>query len=397
MKVLVAADAHIYRTKDGKYWTPKIYGYNFWTRYLDVFEEVRVVARLKDVDSFSEKWLRVDGPKVEVYGVPFYQGPKQLVIKYLSIQKALKKAADGCQAAVVRMPSQTAYMTYKHLKKNMPIAGEVVYDPTDDINDKSTGILMHALNIRISKQLSSFCREVNGVSYVTEKTIQDHYPSKARVQGDSEDYFESYYSTITLNDNAFVGPRKYETKNSITVALSDVAMNTERKGERTVINAVKIARDKGYTIRAIIIGDGTKRTEFEEYASRLGIADQIVFTGLLPTSDAVREVLLTADVFVFPTKAEGLPRGVLEAMAIGMPVLSSPVGGIPEVLDKECLYNPMDAEGYAKVLCKFIDNPIIMEELSRKNFEKSLAFRNDILQARRNGFYKKLRNIAERQ
>lgn len=395
MKLLVSADAHIYKTKDGKYWTPKIYGYRFWTRYLDVFDEVRVVARMKETDTFSEKWTRVDGLSVEVYGIPFYQGPKQLLKKYLSIQKALKHASDGCQAAIIRMPSQTSYMTYKKLAKGIPVAGEIVYDLTDDINDKSSGLLMRVLNRIMSKQLSSFCKTVNGVSYVTEKTIQSHYPSRARMYGSNEKYFESYYSTITLNDAAFTGSRKFDRKKSITVALSDVAMNTERKGERTLINAVKIATEKGYDVQAVIIGDGSKKEEFMNWAEKSGVADRVKFTGLLPSSDAVREVLLSADVFVFPTKAEGLPRGVLEAMAIGMPVLSSPVGGIPEILDEECLFDPTDAEGYAKELCRFIDNPSIMESLSEKNYKKSQEFRNDILQERRNEFYGKLRDISK--
>ena len=173
-------------------------------------------------------------------------------------------------------------------------------------------------------------------------------------------------------------------------------MNTERKGERTLINAVKIANEKGYKVNAIIIGDGSKKEEFMNWAVKCGVEDRVKFTGLLPSPEAVREVLLSADVFVFPTKAEGLPRGILEAMAIGMPVLSSPVGGIPEVLDEECLLDPYDAERYAEELCRFIDNPSIMEMLSEKNYLKSLEFRNDILQEKRNEFYTKLRNISKK-
>lgn len=395
MKLLVSSDAHIYRTKDGKYWTPKIYGYEFWTRYLQVFEEVRIVARMKEVEQFSRKWIRVDGPNIEVYGIPFYQGPKQLLKNYFSIQKVLKHVSDNCDAAVIRMPSQTSYMTYKKLAKGIPVAGEIVYDPTDDVNDKSSGILMRAINKKISNQLSLFCKTVNGVSYVTEKTIQSHYPSRARIQGESNKYFETYYSTITLTNEAYTKPRIFENVKSITVALSDVAMNTERKGERTLIKAIKLAKDRGYDIKAIIIGDGTKKSEFMALSERYGVSDRIRFTGLLPTSDDVRAILLAADVFVFPTKAEGLPRGILEAMAIGMPVLSSPVGGIPEILSEECLFDPADAESYANKLCEFIDSPYLMNKLSQENYMKAQEFRNDILQNRRNIFYKKLRDLVK--
>ena len=75
MKLLVATDAHIYETPDGKHWTPAIYGYSFWERYFYVFDEVRIVARTKKVSQIGEKALLVDGPGVEVFPVPFYQGP----------------------------------------------------------------------------------------------------------------------------------------------------------------------------------------------------------------------------------------------------------------------------------------------------------------------------------
>ena len=46
MKLLVATDAHIFRMPDGSYWCKSIYGYDFWKRYLNVFEDVKIVARM---------------------------------------------------------------------------------------------------------------------------------------------------------------------------------------------------------------------------------------------------------------------------------------------------------------------------------------------------------------
>ena len=395
MKLLVATDAHIFKTADGKYWTPKIYGYDFWKRYLGVFDEVRIVARLKEVNTFSDKWLRVDGSCVEVFGIPFYQGPIQLMKKYVKIHRVLKNAFNGCSAAIFRVPGQTAFMTFQHMKKGFPCAGEVVYDPTEDVNDKNNGVILHLLNVRISNQLKNFCKKANGVSYVTQYTIQEHYPCMAKMRGISKRFFETYYSTIILDDDAFTAPRSYKGIKKLTLALSDVAMNTERKGERTLIKAVKYAVDLGYDVNAIIIGDGSKRKEFEAYARELKVKNRIQFTGLLSSPNAVREILLKSDVFVFPTKGEGLPRGILEAMAVGMPVLSSPVGGIPEILEKEYMYNPMDAKGYGKEICKLLDNTELLDNMSKNNFMKAQEFKNSVLQKRRDKFYKKLRNLVE--
>lgn len=395
MKVAIATDAHIYKTNDGKCWTNKIYGYEFWTRYLNVFSDVRIIARLKCVDYYDEKWLRVDGENVEVYGIPFFQGPKQLALNYFNICKVLKGAFSDCQAAIFRMPSQTAYMAFKHIPKSFPTAGEIVFDPSDSLNDHTKSLFMRLIDRRVSAQLSCFCKKANGVSYVTDYTIQKNYPSQALLIGESDKFFSSAYSTITLEENAFTGPRDYSDKKSLVLALSDVSMNSERKGERTLLKAVKYAVDKNYDVKAVIIGDGTKRSEFENFASEIGIDARVNFTGLLSSSDEVRNVLLESDIFVFPTKGEGLPRGVLEAMAIGMPVLASPAGGIPEVLDSECLIDPQDAEKYGRTICKLLDNPSILNEWSKKNFDTSMRFSNNLLQKKRDLFYTKLRNLAQ--
>ena len=229
---------------------------------------------------------------------------------------------------------------------------------------------------------------------MTEKSIQDHYPSYARLHGEDSEHFETFYSTITLSDDGFTGPRDFSNHNGLTLVLSSVAMNSERKGEKILIKAVKTCRDRGYDVRAIIIGDGALRPSFEEYAKELGITDFVEFTGLLPSSDEVRKVMMRADMFVFPTQGEGLPRGILEAMAIGMPVLSTPVGGIPEVIDRKYLFDPMDSYAYANEVCRLLDHKEELTEMSSKNYEKSLGFRNKILQTKRNEFYGKLKALC---
>ncbi|MCR5609617.1 MAG: glycosyltransferase family 4 protein [Lachnospiraceae bacterium] len=394
MKLLVATDAHIFRTPDGKHWAKSIYGYSFWTRYLDVFDSVRIVARVKDVQEIASNILLVDGPGIEVFGIPFYQGPLQLLKKYYRIHKCLRGINNGCDAVLLRMPSQTATMVWKHLTKKIPLAGEIVYDMMDDVNIPNQNIILKVLNIITSNNVKKFCMQANGVSYVTKSSIQKHYPSYAKIHGETKEHFETYYSTITLSENAFTGARDFSNCNELTLVLSSVAMNSERKGEKILIKTVKICRDRGYNVKAIIIGDGTLRSTFEQYAKELGVLDNIEFTGLLPSSDEVRKVMLRADVFVFPTQGEGLPRGILEAMAIGMPVLSTPVGGIPEIIDKKYLFDPKDFEAYANEVCSLIDNPTELNTMSTTNFNKSKEFKNDLLQMKRNEFYEKLKLLC---
>lgn len=390
MKVLVSDEAHIFKLPDGSYWSDAVNGYEFYKRYMEVFSEVRLVARMKQVDKLPGKCIRLDGPNLEIYGIPFFQGPVQFLKKLFSILQSLKNVDYGCDVAILRVPSITSQVVMRRLRKDIPLGGEVIYDPYSDAHSNSNGLLFRIIWMLISLDLSRFCKKANGVSYVTERAIQQHYPAMAHIKGQCEEYFETFYSSIILKDKAFASPRKYNKSNAIKLVMSDVAMNNDRKGEDVFIKTIYESRKKGYDVSGILIGDGNRRKNYEVLAQELNVEHYVRFTGLFPSADEVREVLKEADLFLFPTKAEGLPRGVLEAMAIGLPVVTTPVGGIPEVIEQKYLFEPLDVKGFSDMVCHLIDNPEELAEMSRKNFDKAQEYKDSSLQNKRNQFYSKL-------
>lgn len=141
-------------------------------------------------------------------------------------------------------------------------------------------------------------------------------------------------------------------------------------------------------------GDGDRRVELEHMAEELGIGDRVRFTGLLSSSREVRDRLLGADLFIFLTKAEGLPRAVIEAMAVGLPCLSTPVNGIPELLPPQYMFNPIDVDGFANKIIQLISNPEEMSQMSKMNIHKAREYEYEILDKRRCCFYSKLKKIV---
>lgn len=102
------------------------------------------------------------------------------------------------------------------------------------------------------------------------------------------------------------------------------------KGIFDLLEAVAALRAAVPDARLVCAGDGN-RIAVARYAERLGIADAVKFTGWVGPSGK-RALLETAAVFALPSYREGLPSGLCEAMAAGVPVVASAVGGIPEVL-----------------------------------------------------------------
>ncbi|MBO4220007.1 MAG: hypothetical protein J5933_03685, partial [Clostridia bacterium] len=72
-----------------------------------------------------------------------------------------------------------------------------------------------------------------------------------RKKKESKEYFESSYSTITLDENYFYQPRVYKKGDFVTIIMSDVSMNNAGKGEYVFIDAIKDARDNGYDVRGV--------------------------------------------------------------------------------------------------------------------------------------------------
>ena len=98
---------------------------------------------------------------------------------------------------------------------------------------------------------------------------------------------------------------------------------------------------------------------------------------------------------MFPSKAEGLPRVLIEAMATGLPCLASNVDGIPELLDKKYLFSPEDVTGFANKIEEIMQDESEMEYMGQINYKKALEYESTKLTNRRQKFYMELKNTAK--
>jgi glycosyltransferase involved in cell wall biosynthesis len=116
-----------------------------------------------------------------------------------------------------------------------------------------------------------------------------------------------------------------------TRRLVCVGRLSEQKGQLLILDALgKVAAD-GVAFEMVLAGDGPMRAILEKQIERLGLAKQVRITGWL-SNDTVRQEMLAARVFVLPSFAEGLPVVLMEALALGRPVVTTYVAGIPELV-----------------------------------------------------------------
>jgi glycosyltransferase involved in cell wall biosynthesis len=166
------------------------------------------------------------------------------------------------------------------------------------------------------------------------------------------------------------------------------------KAPDVLINAVGACVREGLNIELVFVGSGRYQPQLEAQAAALGLRARVQFYGQIVSAHAVRCELDRADLFVLPSRQEGLPRAMIEAMGRGLPCIGSSVGGIPELLPAEDLVSPGDAPALARKIHDVLGDPARMVRMSVRNLEKAREYRHDVLTERRRVFYQQVKSAT---
>ncbi len=406
MRLIVTSDSRFSLAPDGSVWTKTTYDCPFWQRYLSAFDSVRIVARTKLDLEIDSKYQAVTGTGVEFWPVPFYLGPQQFLIRRNMVRKSLTAAVGGSDALLCRVGSLLAdELLPAFWEMNRPYGLEVVGDPHEAMGP---GTVKHPLRPLFrawaTRSLRKQCSRAVAVAYVTRERLQRRYPCPAHSVGISDvgqlDFrptakvFITNYSSISCSDTDFVDhARSFQDRQRPRILFVG-SLAQMYKGPDLLIKAVKHLLP-AITPMVIMVGDGKHRPELEELARDLGVSDYVQFLGELPSGRAIRDQLDLATVFVMPSRTEGLPRAMIEAMTRALPCVGTRVGGIPELLADEDLVDPEDAQGLANKIREVVTNPTRLSEMSVRNLERAQDYRPEILDKRRTEFYRFLRLATE--
>lgn len=377
---------------NGSIWTTPGFSMILWKRYLDKFEHVFVVARVNEANVHStDNITELLSDRVTVICLPYYIG----MIGYMKRKKAIKNVINNLahrgDAYLCRVPGNIGTLAAQCLKqKEIPYALEIVGDPWESMSKQAYGSVLSPLLQRISRhQLQHLAKKASAALYVTNHILQNKYPVGNGV-------FSTGASNVVLNDDCFADEPKKVTTRKLTPPIRLLSVGTLSqlyKAPDVILKAVAILKNKGYQLYLTWYGDGQYKEPMKLMASKLGISDSVNFAGAVPQS-VIREEFDRTTLFVHASRAEGLPRAVIEAMAWGLPCIGSSVAGIPELLNEKAIVKPNDAKGLATKIADFLDNPLLMDEQARKNWLEAKKYHNDILTDRRNVFYDEIIRIS---
>lgn len=386
-RVVVTIEHRYERTPDGSVWA-SFFTYPFWTRYLDVFDSVRVVSRVRCVHLPTPGWARVDGDGVHVWGLPYYVGPWQYLAKMWRVRRGARAAIDPSDAVILRIDSQVAAgMESLFRRTGHPFGVEVVVDPYDVFAPGSGYPLRSLWRAWFPAKMRRQCRRACATAYVTERALQRRYPPLPGA-------FTTHYSSVELGDGAFAAESRRPPQGSVDLLFVGT-LDHLRKAPDVLLDAVASCVGAGLDLRLVMIGGGAHQPALERLADTRGIRDRVDFRGQLRAGDDVRKAMDTADIFVLPSRGEGLPRAAIEAMARGLPVVGSTVGGYPELLEPEDMVPPGDAAALAAKIRDVVTDPERMARSSARNLTKARDYHEDVLRCRRVAFYRTVKERTE--
>jgi glycosyltransferase involved in cell wall biosynthesis len=162
------------------------------------------------------------------------------------------------------------------------------------------------------------------------------------------------------------------------------------KAPDVLLHAFAKCVNAGQNLTLRLIGGGRRRVDLEALAAQLDCRDRITFAGQLPPT-AIAAELDRADLFVLPSRHEGLPRAMIEAMARALPCIGSDVAGLPELLPSSAIVPSGSVDALASKLRAVTSDPAWMTRMSARNLNEAKAYRAAVLQERRVGFYRRVR------
>ncbi|NTW52118.1 MAG: glycosyltransferase family 4 protein [Chlorobiaceae bacterium] len=226
----------------------------------------------------------------------------------------------------------------------------------------SYSISVHGPDIFYTVDSAMLAEKVREASFVR---CISHYCRSQVMRISEVDTWHRFHIVRCGIDPEIYSPRP-EPGNSVPELLC-VGRLVPAKGQHILLEACDLLKKEGVPFHLTMVGDGPDRKSLEARSASAGLTGNVTFTGALG-QDKVRDIYDRADIFVLASFAEGVPVVLMEAMAKEIPVISTRITGIPELIEHQedgLLAVPGDAADLARQIKKLLDTPGLRSTLGK--------------------------------
>lgn len=332
--------------------------------------EVHVLANFSFGNTTSDERTKEFKEELENMGIKVYNVPiprkitaiKEMISSYKKIKKVCSENNYDilhCHSPIGGVLARFAFKDFRkkggkliytahgfHFFKGAPIKNWIIFYPIEKFCSRYTDCLI-TINKEDYKRAKNFkakeVKYVPGIGIDTKK-IKDIKKNR------------KILNEFNIKDE---------------VVLVSVGELSNRKNHKVILKALE--KVKG-NFKYIICGQGAKKEELIKLSKELNLQEKVEFLGY---RQDVKEILKASDIFCFPSKQEGLPVALMEAMASGLPVICSDIRGNKDLIEDKkggYLLKFYDMDEYSIKIQELIENKVLREEMGNFNLEKIKDF-----------------------
>ncbi|WP_226536271.1 glycosyltransferase [Fictibacillus halophilus] len=375
MRIMFAISSQYFKNDEGV-WTTTSYNNTMWGEYLENLSEIFVVAPIKKVTTLPKGCKKADRNGVKFIDSSDLKSFNP--IRIIKLKKYLKQISKQVDGGILHSPCFESELVYSALKRyKKPYVVE-----SRGEQSMHEGFLK-ARGVPFPKLIKSFFYKMHmkhlesayGCIYVS-KTLKERYTPKKEIK-------QVVISDLRLPDNFIKKARKWNSV-SEPFKLINVGNLSAYKDQMTLVKAFsELVSNNTKKLELHIVGKGPLEGMLKSEVEKLGIRDKVIFHGFVPWGEELFSLYDSADLFVLSSLTEGMPRVVLEALARGLPVVSTEVSGSIEVLPKECLVPVGNYKKLSVAIEKLIDSPEMLNQLSLTGVELMQDYREEILKEKK--------------
>lgn len=382
-------DGPIFRDKNGILCDTKFTDEVFlrYTQYVDL---LYVVIRVKQIDlTYEEAHLSpITLSQVHIVPMPNVVSPKGFLMRN-KLRGKLKKLVSQADMFFFRVPgilcNMLADLCIEAGKPYLVEVGGCAWDAF--FHHGISGKLVAPI---VDSAQKKTVMHASHATYVTEKWLQNRYPTNGKSRPASNVYL-SNFDENNINSRIL---RYKKSKPQVYKIGTLASVEVKYKGHDQIIKAMSILKKEGVRLVYEMVGRGNP-DRLRKMAEEYGVADQVVFLGQ-KRHDEIWTWLDSIDIYAQPSKQEGLPRAVIEAMNRGCICIGSNIAGIPELLEEDELFSNNDI----KRICQIIRSIVNEKDHSVRilsNFNKSKKYDLNVLNENRKVIFSDYQQLVCKQ
>lgn len=331
MKLGIVYHMPFWKAADGSLWE----GEGSFARYVDslapYFDEVSLCVPVRREP--AQEGTRIRSKNVRLIDFPYFDGPRQFLPQLGRARRVLREWLRTIDVLNCRVPTPAGWFAFREARRvRVPVFLLVVGDlravaptlPYRGLKRLAFGLYTEFEEWALDRMTRHAITFANGAALA----------AKHRRPG--VDVVETKTSTVNVDDIQ----TRPDTCQRTPVRILTVSRIDPRKGLRCLPEAVSMLRDAGRDVELVIVGPAVgapgdaERAAIEQSARALDVGDRVRCAGAIPL-DRLLPMYRDHDLFVLPTgPGEGIPRVLLEAMASGLPVITTRVAGIPSLIEE---------------------------------------------------------------